>query len=394
MEKVYSEYGFVPSAKVIADKTEFSRYNRALNDAVGKVIEKQHEVKNLLESLRAECESLDNRIYRAVDNQQTIYEQQREDFGDKIRALEFDLQVESIKEKDEFKSQIDSFLAAQNDLQEQHRLYEENHEEVKKIVETLKDTCISLSNGVKTCQDNLGNFSDFVRSKFEEKSNGDKIRDEKIKNCESKRTDTQESSKELEEIQARITSLVQMVNSVESETKNYLNAKKESQEASATASQSPGVFYSFPSTHDICNEIQQRNRKEQNLVVFGLTESITDTETAQQLVSDIGSLSRISSSFRVGKVVEGKFRPLIIRFTSKHDRDDVYDRLKNLKGQSRWNSVSVTLDLTKMQCTEEKQIYNLLAKKAQDKNEVIDVSEGFWKVIGGRGRKRIVFSKK
>ena len=187
MEKVYSEYGFVPSAKVIADKTEFSRYNRALNDAVGKVIEKQHEVKNLLESLRAECESLDNRIYRAVDNQQTIYEQQKEDFGDKIRALEFDLQVESIKEKDEFKSQIDSFLAAQNDLQEQHRLYEENQEEVKKIVETLKDTCISLSNGVKTCQDNLGNFSEFVRSKFEEKSNGDKIRDEKIKKCESKR---------------------------------------------------------------------------------------------------------------------------------------------------------------------------------------------------------------
>ena len=129
-------------------------------------------------------------------------------------------------------------------------------------------------------------------------------------------------------------------------------------------------------------------------MVFGLTESITDTETAQQLVSDIGSLSRISSSFRVGKVVEGKFRPLIIRFTSKHDRDDVYDRLKNLKGQSRWNSVSVTLDLTKMQCTEEKQIYNLLAKKVQDKNEVIDVSEGFWKVIGGRGKKRIVFSKK
>ena len=114
MEKVYSEYGFVPSAKVIADKTEFSRYNRALNDAVGKVIEKQHEVKNLLESLRAECESLDNRIYRAVDNQQTIYEQQREDFGDKIRALEFDLQVESIKEKDEFKTMVSRFFIEQN----------------------------------------------------------------------------------------------------------------------------------------------------------------------------------------------------------------------------------------------------------------------------------------
>ena len=47
-----------------------------------------------------------------------------------------------------------------------------------------------------------------------------------------------------------------------------------------------------------------------------------------------------------------------------------------------------------MQCTEEKRIYDLLAKKAQEKNEAIDVREGSWKVIGGRGKKRIVFSKK
>ena len=52
------------------------------------------------------------------------------------------------------------------------------------------------------------------------------------------------------------------------------------------------------------------------------------------------------------------------------------------------------LDLTKMQCREEKQIYDLLANKAQEKNEAIDVREGCWKVIGGRGKKRIVFSKK
>ena len=121
-----------------------------------------------------------------------------------------------------------------------------------------------------------------------------------------------------------------------------------------------------------------------------MTESIADTETAQQLVSDIGSLSSICSSFRIGKRVEGKSRPLIIRFTSKHERDDVYGRLKNLKGQTRWNNVSVALDLTKMQCTEEKRIYDLLAEK----NEAIDVREGSWKVIGGRGKKRIVFSKK
>ena len=306
------------------------------------------------------------------------------------------MQQKASDDKEEFKTHLGSLLAAQSDLQEQHRLHEENQEKVKKIVETLKDNCVTLSNGVKTCQDNLGNFSEFVQRKFKEQFNDDKIRDEKIKNCEIKQTNTQESSKELKEIKTQIASLVQTVNSVKSETKNYLNAKKESQEASgsATASLSSGVFYSFPSTHDICNELQQRDNKQQNLVVFGLTESIADTETAQQLVSDIGSLSSICSSFRIGKRVEGKSRPLIIRFTSKHERDDVYGRLKNLKGQTRWNNVSVALDLTKMQCTEEKRIYDLLAKKAQEKNEAIDVREGSWKVIGGRGKKRIAFSKK
>ena len=42
----------------------------------------------------------------------------------------------------------------------------------------------------------------------------------------------------------------------------------------------------------------------------------------------------------------------------------------------------------------DQRIYNLLAKKTQEKNEAIGVREGFWKVIGGRGKKRIVFSKK
>ena len=395
MEKVYDEYGFMPTSKVKADNPRLQTFNENLNNAVGKIIEKQHEAGQLLESLKEECDL----VYDHIDAERNMRNSWNEDSEEKIKMLKtelVDMQKESSSDKEEFKTLLGSFLAAQNVFEEQHQLHEENQEKVKKIIETLKENCVTLSNGVKTCQDDLRNFSELVQSKFKEQCNDDKIRDEKIKNCEIKQTGTQESSKELKEIQTQIASLVQTVNSVESETKNYLNAKKEFQEASgsATASLSSGVFYSFPSTHDICNELQQRNNKQQNLVVFGLTESITDTETAQQLISDIGSLSRICSSFRIGKGVEGKSRPLIIRFASKHERDDVYGRLKNLKGQTRWTNISVTLDLTKMQCMEEKEIYNLLAKKAQEKNEVIDVREGFWKVIGGRGKKRIVFSKK
>ena len=120
--------------------------------------------------------------------------------------------------------------------------------------------------------------------------------------------------------------------------------------------------HSSQTIQDICNELQQREYNQQNLVVFGLPESNGDVKAIQQLISDIGALSTVSSSFRVGKSTEGLARPLIIRFISKHERNEVYSKLKNLKGQVGTKSVSP--DLTKVQC-EEKKSFNFLSKQAQ-----------------------------
>ena len=151
--------------------------------------------------------------------------------------------------------------------------------------------------------------------------------------------------------------------------------------------------HSFPPIQDICNELQQREKKQQNLVVFGLPEANSDAEDIQQLISDIGALSTVDSSFRVGKGTEGRPRPLIIRFLSKHERNEVYGKLKNLKGQKKWNKISVSPDLTKMQCMEDKKLFIILSDKAKERNEASNAREGVWKVIGRRGNKRLVLTK-
>ena len=181
MERVYQEYGFTPSSKVKAEQPSQSSFNENLNNAVGKIIEKQHEVGKLLERLREECDLLYDRIDAERDMRASWFD----DSEEKITSLKtelVDMQQKASDDKEEFKTHLGSLLAAQSDLQEQHRLHEENQEKVKKIVETLKDNCVTLSNGVKTCHDNLGNFSEFVQRKFKEQFNDDKIWDEKIKN--------------------------------------------------------------------------------------------------------------------------------------------------------------------------------------------------------------------
>ena len=140
---------------------------------------------------------------------------------------------------------------------------------------------------------------------------------------------------------------------------------------------------SVPSVHAICNELGQREMKQNNLVVFGLSESNRDVETIQELVTTVGTHSEISSTFCVGQEMEGRPRPLVICFATKQGRDQLYSNLRNLRGRDRWNKVSVVPDLTKLQYMEEKKIYQLLLEEATKRNEESEEGNGLWKVIGG-----------
>ena len=92
------------------------------------------------------------------------------------------------------------------------------------------------------------------------------------------------------------------------------------------------------------------------------------------MISYIAALSTINSSFSIGKDTEGRTRPLLIRFLSKHGRNEVYGKLGILKGQEKWSKISVSAEL-----------FDILSKQASD------ARDGLWKIIRRRANKQLEF---
>ena len=101
-------------------------------------------------------------------------------------------------------------------------------------------------------------------------------------------------------------------------------------------------------------------------------------------------VDNISIVNRDGVVVENKTRTLVVRFETEKNREDVYNNLRNLKGKPCWNQISVAPDLTKIQCVEEKENYKKLLQEKKQKEEE-NTGNGTWKIVGNRGRKRLVY---
>ena len=114
-------------------------------------------------------------------------------------------------------------------------------------------------------------------------------------------------------------------------------------------------------------------------------------EVAEALVQDVGVVANISTVFRVGGgVVENRPRTLVVKFATEQDRDGIYNNLRNLKGKLRWNQISVVPDLTKIQYQDEKAIYLKLLREKKKKDDE-NTGNGVWKIVGVRGKKRLVY---
>ena len=126
------------------------------------------------------------------------------------------------------------------------------------------------------------------------------------------------------------------------------------------------------------------------IVIFGLQENGKDQQEVEELVNDIGVVANISVVYRVGVAVENKPRTLVVRFETEKNREDVYENLRNLKGKSRWNRISVAPDWTKIQRIKEKGTYKKLLQENKQKEEE-HTGNGTWKIVGNRGKKRLVY---
>ena len=111
----------------------------------------------------------------------------------------------------------------------------------------------------------------------------------------------------------------------------------------------------------------------------------------EALVQDVGVVANISAVYRVGgDVVENRPRTLVVKFATEQDRDGIYNNLRNLKGKLRWNRISVVPDLTKIQYQDEKAKYKKLLEEKKKKDDE-NTGNGIWKIVGVRGKKKLVY---
>ena len=160
-----------------------------------------------------------------------------------------------------------------------------------------------------------------------------------------------------------------------------------------TKSQKPS-WNILPSHH--LPEWVLRERKRKNIIIFGLSESDNDGALVDSLCSDIGvqfaTENDAHAIFRVGKEASGGKRPIVIKLKDDNKKYQILSNAKKLKGSIKWQKVVITHDLTKMECQEERQWEIELQHQAIEKNKGLSSHEKkskSWKVIGGRGGRRI-----
>ena len=173
----------------------------------------------------------------------------------------------------------------------------------------------------------------------------------------------------------------------------YSNNKNNTNNSNSNNSYSSNNRSSFPNLEPqeisaICSELQLRQQKQRNLMVFGLKETEKDDDVIKCLMKDVGVEVEVETHYRVGKA-KNYPRPLVLRFATEHNRFAVESNLCNLKGKENWYRVSIVPDLTKLQCLEEKQKFRALQEEVQKKNEE-NVEGGYYKIVGRRGSKHCI----
>ena len=146
-------------------------------------------------------------------------------------------------------------------------------------------------------------------------------------------------------------------------------------------------------------ELQLQERKRNNIIIFGLPEldhadATKEKEQVMNLLHDLESNVDLSACqlFRVGKFIN-KNRPLVLKLSCSETKSKIMFVAKGLKFLEKWKGVSITHDLTKLQCQKEKVKEMELRMMAEEKNShlsVIAQSKKIWKVVGGRGTRGLV----
>ena len=135
-------------------------------------------------------------------------------------------------------------------------------------------------------------------------------------------------------------------------------------------------------------ELEEENQKrlrQNNIVIHGKKENETttngsDEEFVNALLKEL-CVGAVKARFmvRIGKIENGKARPLKVTFHNENDKAKVLDNLKQLKGKSEFDGISIKEDFT----ISGRNLVKEYVQKANEKNQNEPVDSDYvWRVRG------------
>ncbi|KAG7157468.1 hypothetical protein Hamer_G005911 [Homarus americanus] len=141
-------------------------------------------------------------------------------------------------------------------------------------------------------------------------------------------------------------------------------------------------------------ELNERKR-ENNIVVYGVPESgyptrseriESDKSYALNLIKECGITSGqeiIVNVIRLGKFIQGKARPMLIKLSTADIKANLFRNLRNLQGNMKFQDIRIANDLTKREREQEAVLW-------QEAKNLVDSGKGRRRVVGPPWRQRVV----
>lgn len=168
----------------------------------------------------------------------------------------------------------------------------------------------------------------------------------------------------------QIPKLITLIGELQKELKN-LNDRFTDLKNSTVMNASPSVLVS---TEEIISEMYDRNRRAQNIIVYGSLEEGNskheqiqkDVATVQDLLTEVGVDCDQLKPMRLGRFdasVQQRSRPIRVRLLSSDDVFKVLRKFKNVKNHPRLVNLSVSVDRTPRQIALYRAIKSELAER-------------------------------
>ena len=134
------------------------------------------------------------------------------------------------------------------------------------------------------------------------------------------------------------------------------------------------------STFDVANEIAERDRRKRNIIVYNLpekTERADDKVKLTEMCKEITDVElKITKTFRLGKRVESKHRPLLVGLETEDDRACLLSVAPRLRLSTEFKQVFIALDMTKLERERHKKVVEELKRRRSNGESGIFIRNG------------------